>query len=110
MDVRHHEGNATMNQRRQMREMRPERWARLALRTAVRVEHGRCRTASAARSVHEARDVAVRARDSDQLRVDELAPGNPEARSEGDSGLAGGDVERPHLPRLGWRETRERHA
>src|SRR5207248_1561664 len=59
---------------------------------------------------HKARDLAVGARYTDQLRLDELALGNGERRPERHARLAGRGVECPYLPRLDRRQPRERGA
>ena len=97
-----------MDDRREMREMRRERGPRLAFGTAVRIQHRRHRSARAVGAIDEARDVTVCCRDAQQLRLDELGAGHAERRREGDASVAGRDVERPHLPRLGRGDPRER--
>ena len=97
-----------MDQCREVRQVSAERGPRLTLGAAMRIEDRGRRSASAARAVHEAWDLAIGARYADQLRLDELALGNGERRAERDPRVTGRGVECPYLPRLDRRQSRER--
>src|SRR6185503_20921139 len=73
MDVRHHERDAVVHERSEMRQVRRERGSRLPLGSAMWIQDRGHWTANTTGPVHEARDVAVRRRDADELRLDELA-------------------------------------
>src|SRR3954452_17824941 len=101
MDVRDDEGDAPMDERREMRQVRAEGGPRLALRTTVRVEDGGRRSPGAPRPIDEARDIAIGPGDTDELRLHELRGGDGEGGSERDPRVAGRDIHRPDLPGLG---------
>ena len=107
MDVRHDERHSAVDKRSEVCEVGAERRARLTLGAAVGIQDRRSRSADPAWSVHKARDVAVGARYTDQLRLDELALGNGERRAERNPRVTGRGVECPHLPRLDRRQPRE---
>src|SRR2546428_10586579 len=108
VDVRNDQRHAAMPERREVREVRAERRPRLAFGTTVRVEHRGYRASRGARPVHKARDVTLRARDANELGVDELLAWNVERGRQRDARFAGRRVERPDLPGLRRRETHER--
>src|SRR5438094_3757478 len=61
-------------------------------------------------TLDEARDIAQRTATVDELGLDELRRRDVGLRGEGDARVTARGVERPHLPRLGGRETAERET